>query len=85
MPESDVAQSVQSDERRILQEHYGLAILDRARTDHLQRRGQRQFHYLDILALGGIASTRGHAILRLIFGNEEVQLLGDGPGTHVCL
>src|SRR5882762_2616113 len=47
---SAVAQSVHSDQRRILQEHNGLAVLDRARPDHLQRRRQRQLKYLDIFA-----------------------------------
>src|ERR1700722_16874422 len=61
---SAIAQPVQPDQRGILQQHNGLAVLDRAGPDHLQGRGQRQLEYLDIFALRGIATARGHAVLR---------------------
>ena len=75
----------QPDERHVLQQHDGLAVLDLAAPDHGQRLGQRQLEHLDVLALVRVAAAGAVAIRLVVGGHEEVQLLGDRAGAHVRL
>lgn len=69
--------SRQSDRRGVLQQHDGFALLNGASCDHVQRIGGWQFDHLNVFAFAGVAATRRHAILIVIFGDEKMQLLGD--------
>jgi hypothetical protein len=66
----------------ILQQHDGLAVLDGAALDCLDRIFDRKLDHLDIFTLCPIASTMRHLAASLILGDEEVELLSDGAWTH---
>jgi hypothetical protein len=66
----------------ILQQHDGLAILNGAILDRLDRIIDRKLDHLDIFTLCPIASTVRDLAASVILGDEEVQLLSDRPRAH---
>jgi hypothetical protein len=69
-------QAIEPDPRRVQQQDQRLAVLDRAGLGRLQGCVQRQLERLDVLALGDVAATDAGPVTRLVFGGEEVPLLG---------
>ena len=67
---------------RILQQHDGLAVLNSAALDCLDRTFDRKLDHLDIFTLCPIASTMRDLAASVILGDEEVELLGHRAWTH---
>ena len=66
----------------ILQQHDGLAVLNGAALNCLDRIFDRKLDHFDIFTLCPIASTMRHLAASVILGDEEVEFLSDRAWTH---
>ena len=69
----------------MLQQHDGLAILDRAIGNARQSFGQRHLDHLDVFALPLQAAAAADAVAGLVLGHEQVQLFRHRAWAHVRL
>ncbi|EEF25902.1 conserved hypothetical protein, partial [Ricinus communis] len=66
----------------MLQQHDGLAVYDAAPLHVFQRRAQRHFQHLHVLAFVFKAAAFAHAHRGVVLAHVEVQLFRHGAGAH---